>query len=248
MNEDPPHLCSEADFFIYIYRMRYTTILLILALGACFTACDSVNGPSMSVPATKSPKTGTLFTYNYVLFNEFGKPEFTFETTDSVVERFTFAGKETVIVLARPGFPPSESDTHLAYEFNGDISEYYNSLGDMPSMWVTYPVQSLAAHTYTLIDTSGYLDGPEYAHGVVTMDVTFEGYTTMKIDTTTLVLVNIKAAMKAELTSATRHEIQRSDKHYSFAPELGCIAKEYTIDEGSVSRYEKTLIGFTLAD
>jgi hypothetical protein len=126
---------------------------------ACFVAgCSDciIALPESGIKLT-IPKRGSTFYYD----SRVGSTSFRqVVTVDSVGAKLF--GKENVVIFRnRVDNEPSSSKFYLAYESNGDISEFYEAIDPANDHWITYPIASqtpIIVPTMREPWTPGYLE------------------------------------------------------------------------------------------
>jgi hypothetical protein len=232
--------------------MKFLGFLSLLGMCTLIAACDSQSGPSITLGTMTVPPVGTTYTYTEVDLDEQGQvvPGSEFTWTDSVAEiGGAHYGKNNVMVITDPGYPPGQWSSYFNFESNGDISEYQNFGGAqiMPNQWVTYPVASQGKRTYLLADTSFLYQGQQ-AYYKATMEVANEGISSMAIYDSALALVKIKMTGTVVATLGGQTDNTSVVEYYYFAPAIGYIAKRESSGQPSqdIQGWRETLVAFKI--
>ncbi len=207
---------------------------------------DSVTEPTTTVK-TSPPKAGSTFTFNQVRLDSLGRKISGSDVThtDSVAETgISIYGKSNVMMTVVGSFGIKK---YYNFESNGDISEYvdYSDTPPLRSFWVTYPIQSIGAKTYTLIDTTVTVSGIS-SRITSKAIVSYEGSSRLPIYDSSLTMIKIKTVGVNTVTSSVQNRTDSLIAYYYFAPSIGYIAKYREEPSSFGDGLEQTLISFVL--
>lgn len=209
-----------------IIRFLCGIVIALLLWSGCDSSTDS--GPSLAI---QMPKMGSSYTYQRVDLDSLGRQipgsELTF--TDSVIETgLSYKGKTRVMHLTRLENNYAVGDAYYSFEPNGDISAYidYGGLLSLPSFWITYPVQSYQAKTYTLLDTT-IVSGGTSTRMTAVATLSYAGISSMTIHDSTLMLVKIKIVGTQTITPDPQNMSYSVTADNYFAPSIGYVAQTH---------------------
>jgi hypothetical protein len=209
--------------------MIKSSLLLLATMILVLSGCDSEsgNGPGTSL-TTQAPNAGSSYTYHYVSYDSTGTVDFEDTRIDSVAEtNISFNGKNRVMRIAHVdefGFGSGQS--YFNFEPNGDISEFidFGPFTPIQPLWVSYPIQSRTAKTYTILDTTIMRNGVSTkATSIVT--ISHSGISSMQVGDSTLTLVRIKLHASNSIVSQVENTAYSAAAYYYFAPSIGYIAQ-----------------------
>jgi hypothetical protein len=204
-----------------------TLIIAVFVINGCDSGTDS--GPSL---ITQPPKAGSTYTFHSVDIDSLGGQVLGSDRTfmDSVMETdLSYNGKNRVMKLTR-----IEDDFILGgeeyfnFEPNGDISEFvdFGSFLSFPSLWITFPIQSRQAKTYTIFDTTLIVGGTS-TRLTSTITVSYAGMSTMTIHDSTLTLIKVKILSTNKAVPDPQQVSASAIAYFYFAPSIGYIAQSY---------------------